>query len=273
MLPGYQSVTDPEVRARFEKAWGVTLPRTTGTDNHEMVDAIRDGQLKAMYLFGEEMSLVDSNANYVEEQFSKLEFFVVQDIFFTHTCQFADVILPAAPSLEKEGLSRARNDGFSDFTKSWSCYREVVLTGRIIQELANRMNAGWNYRHPSEVMDEMASLTPLYAGVSYERLEGYRSLQWPVAEDGTDQPLLYTQQFAFPDGMARLYPIGWTVPTEQPDAEYDLHLNNGNLLEHFHSGNLTYRVPWIKTKTPDVLWKSLRNWLESEVFRVARWWN
>ncbi|WP_397571386.1 formate dehydrogenase subunit alpha [Schlesneria sp. T3-172] len=252
MLPGYQSVTDPEVRARFEKAWGVTLPRTTGLDNHEMVDAIRDGQLKAMYLFGEEMSLVDSNANYVEEQFSKLEFFVVQDIFFTHTCQFADVILPAAPSLEKEGT-------FTSTERRIQRLYEVMepLPGsrpdwRIIQELANRMNAGWNYRHPSEVMDEMASLTPLYAGVSYERLEGYRSLQWPVAEDGTDQPLLYTQQFAFPDGMARLYPIGWTVPTEQPDAEYDLHLNNGNLLEHFHSGNLTYRVPGIKTKTPDV---------------------
>ena len=98
----------------------------------------------------------------------------------------------------------------------------------------------------------MASLTPLFAGVSYDRLEGYKSLQWPVAADGTDQPLLYTEGFAFPDGKARLYPVAWHEPVDQPDAEFDLHLNNGNLLEHFHEGNMTYRVPGIRHKTPDV---------------------
>jgi formate dehydrogenase major subunit len=97
----------------------------------------------------------------------------------------------------------------------------------------------------------MASLTPLYAGVSYERLEGYKTLQWPVAADGTDQPLLYTKRFNFPDGKAKLFPLAWTQPTEQPDAEFDLHLNNGRLLEHFHEGNLTYRVEGIRQKTPD----------------------
>src|SRR5256714_11274505 len=103
MLPGYQLVTDPEVRQRFETAWQVKLPFTTGLDNHQMVDAIHDGKLKSMYLIGEEMSIVDSNANFVSDAFSKLEFFVVQDIFFSETCRFADVVLPAAPSLEKEG--------------------------------------------------------------------------------------------------------------------------------------------------------------------------
>ncbi len=102
-FPGYQSVDDPEVRDRFEKSWNVTFPRTRGLDNHEMVDAIFEGKLKAMYLYGEEMSLVDANANLVGDAFSKLEFFVVQEIFFSDTCRFADVILPAAPSLEKEG--------------------------------------------------------------------------------------------------------------------------------------------------------------------------
>jgi formate dehydrogenase major subunit len=97
----------------------------------------------------------------------------------------------------------------------------------------------------------MASLTPLYAGVTYERLEGYKSLQWPVAADGTDQPLLYTKQFAFPDGKARLFPLTQREPTEQPDAEFDLHLNNGRLLEHFPEGNMTYRVDGIRQKTPD----------------------
>jgi formate dehydrogenase major subunit len=121
----------------------------------------------------------------------------------------------------------------------------------IIQDVANRLGAGWKYRHPSEVMDEVASLTPMFAGVNYQRLEGYKSLQWPVAADGSDQPLLYTKNFAFPDGKARLYPLAWREPQECRDSEFDLHLNNGRLLEHFHEGNLTYRSPGIHEKTPD----------------------
>jgi formate dehydrogenase major subunit len=100
-------------------------------------------------------------------------------------------------------------------------------------------------------MDEIASLTPIFAGVSYERLEGYKSLQWPVASDGTDQPLLYTKEFAFPNGKAKLFPLSWLEAPEQPDAEFDLHLNNGRLLEHFHIGNLTYRTEGIRENTPD----------------------
>ena len=100
-------------------------------------------------------------------------------------------------------------------------------------------------------MDEIAALTPMFAGVNYERLEGYKSLQWPVAADGTDQPLHYTERFARPDGKARLYPLAIAQPTEQPDGQFDLHLNNGRLLEHFHEGNLTYRVAGIRENTPE----------------------
>jgi formate dehydrogenase major subunit len=87
--------------------------------------------------------------------------------------------------------------------------------------------------------------------VNYKRLEGYQSLQWPVTADGTDEPRLYTRQFAFPDGKARLFPVSWVGPTDRPDAQFDLHLNNGRLLEHFHEGNLTYRTEGIRQKTPD----------------------
>jgi formate dehydrogenase major subunit len=100
-------------------------------------------------------------------------------------------------------------------------------------------------------MSEMASLAPMLAGVNYERLEGYKSLQWPVAADGSDQPLLYTKKFNFPDGKARLFPVSWSGPVEKSNTEFDLHLNNGRLLEHFHEGNLTYRVKGIQEKTPD----------------------
>jgi formate dehydrogenase major subunit len=249
-LPGYQSVDDPEVRARFEAAWSGSLPSAKGLDNHQMVDAIHQGKLKAMYLIGEEMSIVDSNANYVSDAFSKLDFFVVQDIFFSNTCRFADVVLPAAPSLEKEGTFTSTERRIQRLYQVFEPLPGCRPDWRIIQDVANQLGAGWHYQHPSEIMAEIASLTPIFAGVSYERLEGYKSLQWPVAADGTDEPLLYLKRFAFPDGKARLFPVSWRGPQEQPNAEFDLHLNNGRLLEHFHEGNLTYRTDGIRKKTP-----------------------
>jgi len=250
-LPGYQSVNDPAVRARFEAGWKVKLPTTKGLDNHEMIVAIHQGKLKAMYLFGEEISLVDSNANVVGDALSKLEFFVAQDIFFSATCQFADVVLPASPSLEKEGT-------FTNTERRIQRIYQVLepLSGsrpdwQIIQDVANRLGADWHYAHPCDIYREIAALTPMFAGVTYERLEGYKSLQWPVAADGADEPLLYAKQFAFPDGKAKLFPIAMSAPTDPPNEEFDLHLNNGRLLEHFHEGNMTYRVNGIRAKTPD----------------------
>jgi formate dehydrogenase major subunit len=250
-LPGYQSVNDPEVRSRFEAGWNVQLPSTKGLDNHEMIDAIYQGKVKAMYVFGEEISLVDSNANFVGEGLGKLEFFVVQDIFFSASCQFADVVLPASPSLEKEGTFTSTERRIQRLYQVFEPLEGSRPDWRIIQDIANRLGANWQYQHPSEIYREIASLTPLFAGVTYERLEGFKSLQWPVAADGTDQPLLYTKQFAFPDGKARLFPLLHTEPSDQPNAEFDLHLNNGRLLEHFHEGNMTYRSEGIREKTPD----------------------
>ena len=250
-LPGYQSVDDPEVRSRFEANWKVQLPSTKGLDNHEMIEAIYEGKLKSMYLFGEEMSLVDSNANFVGDGLSKLEFFVVQDIFFSATCHFADVVLPASPSLEKEGTFTSTERRIQRLYEVFEPLEGSRPDWRIIQDIANRLGAKWQYQHPSEIYREVASLTPLFAGVTYERLEGFKSLHWPVAADGTDQPLLYTKGFAFPDGKARLFPLNLSEPTDQPNEEFDLHLNNGRLLEHFHEGNLTYRVEGIREKTPD----------------------
>jgi len=250
-LPGYQSVDDPEVRARFEEAWKVKLPATKGLDNHQMVDAIQQGKVKAMYLIGEEMSIVDSNANYVDDAFSKLEFFVVQEIFFGDVCQYADVVLPATPSLEKEGTFTSSERRIQRLYEVFEPLEGCRPDWQIIRDVANHMGANWNYHDPSEVMAEIAALTPMFAGVSYDKLEGYKSLQWPVAADGSDQPLLYTKEFFFPDGKARLFPLRWQEYPEQPNAEFDLHLNNGRLLEHFHEGNLTYRTAGIAEKTPD----------------------
>jgi formate dehydrogenase major subunit len=250
-LPGYQLVDDPEVRARFEAGWKVTLPSTKGLDNKEMIEAIHQGKLKAMYLFGEEISLVDANKSFVDEGLSKLDFFVVQDIFFSDTCRFADVVLPASPSLEKEGTFTSTERRIQRLYQVFEPLEGSRPDWRIIHEIANRLGANWTFKHPSEIYAEIASLTPMFAGVTYERLEGYKSLQWPVAADGADQPLLYTKRFNFPDGKARLFPLTYSQPSDPVNEEFDLHLNNGRLLEHFHEGNLTYRSPGIREQTPD----------------------
>src|SRR5216683_2726030 len=164
---------------------------------------------------------------------------------------FAVVVQTDSPSLEKEGTFTSTERRVQRLYEVFEPIEGSRPDWQIVQQIANRLGGGWKYQHPSGVMDEIASLTPMFAGVNYARLEGYKSLQWPVAADGSDQPLLYTREFAFPDGKARLFPLSWREAPEQPDSEFDLFLNNGRLLEHFHEGNLTYRSPGIKEKTPD----------------------
>ncbi|MDI3297845.1 MAG: formate dehydrogenase subunit alpha [Bacillota bacterium] len=248
-LPGYQKVQDEAVRRRFEEAWGVRLPAEPGLDNHRMIDAIHAGKVRGMYLIGEEITLVDANANYVREALRKLDFLVVQDIFFSETARYADVVLPASPSLEKEGTFTNTERRIQRLYRVMEPLADSRPDWEILQMVANALGAGWRYAHPSEVMAEAARLVPIFAGVSYERLEGYRSLQWPVAPDGRDSPLLYVERFNFPDGRARLFPLGWREPLAT-DEEFDLHVNNGRLLEHFHEGNLTYRSDGIRHKVP-----------------------
>ena len=249
-FPGYQKVEDDEVVEKFSRAWGVELSQTEGLNNHEMVDAIHDGRLRSLFVMGEDMAVVDANANYVQAAFEKLKFFIVQDIFFTTTASYANVVLPAAPSLEKEGTFTNTERRIQRLYKALEPYANSKPDWEILCELAKYLGQDWGFKHPGDVMFEAAALTPLFAGVSYERLEGYASLQWPVDDDGQDTPLLYTERFQFDDGKARLYPLTWQEPSEQPDDEYDLHLNNGRVLEHFHEGNMTYKSDGITQKVP-----------------------
>lgn len=249
-LPGYQKVSEPENIARFEQGWGVKLPTNKGLDNHGMIDAIHQGKLRALYLKGEDMITSDSNEGDVSAALKKLEFFVVQDIVMSETARYADIVLPAAPSLEKEGTFTSTERRIQRLYRVWEPLGDSKPDWQIIQEIANALGAGWKYQHPSEIMDEAASLTPIFSGVSYKRLEGYKSLQWPVAADGSDQPLLFTKGFPFPDGKAKFSPVEWQEPCEQRDDEFDLHLNNGRLLEHFEAGNMTFRSPGIMQETP-----------------------
>lgn len=249
-LPGYQKIADKAVLEKFSKAWGVEMNPNVGQNNHQMVDAMHADELDVLYLKGEDMGIVDSNINYVREGFEKLKFFVVQDIFFSKTAEYADVILPAAPSFEKEGTFSNTERRIQRLYQVMEPLEGTKPDWKIIQEIAQHMGADWNYAHPSDIMDEIASLTPIYSGVSYDRLEGFNSLQWPVKEDGTDSPLLFTEGFPFEDKKANFFPVDWTEPTEY-EAQYDIHVNNGRLLEHFHEGNMTYQVKGLAMETPD----------------------
>ncbi len=250
-LPGYQKVEDPEVLARFAKGWNVKMPTNKGLDNHEQIAAIEEGKLKSMFVIGEDLLTSDANFTVTAAALSKLEFFVVQDLFFTKTCHYADVVLPACPSLEKDGTFTNTERRIQRINKAMEPLGESRPDWEILRDLANKLGAGWKYEHPSQIMDEAASLTPLFAGVNYERLEGYKSLHWPVAKDGSDQPLLFTKGFPFPDGKAKFYPLQWIEPCEQADSEYDIHVNNGRVLEHFEVGNMTYRVKGLREILPD----------------------
>ncbi len=255
ILPGYQLVDDAEVRAKFEAAWQVSLPVTKGKDNHEMMEAIEKGTLHALYIKGEDTITSDGNANQVGNSLASVDFLVVQDIALSETCKFANVILPASPSLEKDGTFTSTERRIQRLYKALAPLGESLPDWQILQNIANRLGAGWSYAHPSEIMAEVVALTPLFAGVTYERLEGFKSLQWPVAADGTDSPYLYKDGFPFPDGKARFHALEWIAPSEEQDKTFDLHLNNGRMLEHFEQGAMTDLVPGIKAITPS-------NWLE-----------
>ncbi len=249
-LPGYQHITDDKARAKFEEAYGVEIDGKPGLDNIQMLHAIEEGKMKAMYLVGEDMALVDSNANHVHDILSSLDFFVVQDIFLSRTAQYADVVLPATPSLEKDGTFTNTERRVQRLYQALPTLGDAKPDWWIIQEVANRLGANWNYSHPSDIFSEMASLSPLFAKASYEVLEGWNSFLWG-SFTGESTPLLYEDGFNFPDKKARFALSDWTEPAAFPE-EYDLHINNGRMLEHFHEGNMTNKSKGIQAKVPNV---------------------
>lgn len=249
-LPGYQAITDDAARAKFERAYGATIPKEPGLNNIAMLIAAEEGKLRGMYVMGEDMALVDSNANHVQHILENLDFLVVQDMFLTKTARFADVILPAAPSLEKEGTFTNTERRIQRLYEVLPPLDDSKPDWWILQKVARALGADWNYEHPSEIMDEIASLVPLYSQATFDRLEGWNSLCWG-SHDGSDTPLLYVDGFNFPDKKARLSLDEWVPPVEAPE-EYDLLLNNGRVLEHFHEGNMTKKSAGLLSKISEV---------------------
>jgi formate dehydrogenase major subunit len=250
IFPGYQSVANDEIRSKFEEAYGVQISGTPGLDNIQMLEAIDRDELKGMYIAGEDMAWVDANSNHTQEMLAKLDFLVVQEIFLTTTAQFADVILPGAPSLEKDGTFTNTERRVQRLYQSLDTLGDSKPDWWIFSQVAKRFGYDWNYSHPSEIFAEMASLTPFFSQCNYDVLEGWNSFSWG-SPDGKDTPLLFTDGFNFPDKKARFALFDYVPPVEFP-AEFDLTLNNGRLLEQFHEGNLTGKSQGINKKLPKV---------------------
>ncbi|ELZ14476.1 formate dehydrogenase, alpha subunit [Haloterrigena salina JCM 13891] len=247
-LPGYQDPSDEDVAEKFEAEWGERPPEEPGLTVPEMLAEAHEGNLEGLYVVGENPALSEPDVEHAGEALADLEFLVVQDIFMTETAEHADVILPAATSPEKHGTFTNTERRIQRVRPTAEPPGEARQDWQITQALARRLGYGWNYDHPREIMDEISDLTPIYGGVSYERLEegDEHGLQWPVPdEDHPGTPYLYDYEegeFNFPDGKARFVPADGGHPGELPDEDYPLTLTSGRVLYHWHTGQITRRV-------------------------------
>ncbi|NLV03093.1 formate dehydrogenase subunit alpha [Haloferax volcanii] len=247
-LPGYQDPADDEVGEKFAEVWGERPPAEPGLKVPEMLSEAHEGNLRGMYIVGENPALSEPDIQHAGEALESLDFLVVQDIFMTETAEHADVILPAATSPEKHGTFTNTERRVQRVRASAEPPGKARQDWEITQELAARLGYDWGYDHPREVMDEISELTPIYGGVSYERLDSgdEHGLQWPCWDDdhpGT--PYLYDYEggnFNFDDGLARFVPADGGHPGELPDEEYPLTLTSGRVLYHWHTGQITRRV-------------------------------
>ncbi|MGD8191420.1 formate dehydrogenase subunit alpha [Brevibacillus ginsengisoli] len=250
IFPGYQPVANDAIRAKFEEAYGVRIPGERGLDTIQMLEAIGRGEIKGMYVAGEEMAWVDSDSNHTQEMLEKVEFLVVQDVFLSKTAEFADIVLPAVPSLEKDGTFTNTERRVQRLYQALEPIGDSKPDWWIFTQVAKKLGYDWKYTHPGEIFAEMASLTPFFSQCNYDGLEGWNSFHWG-SQDGSNTPLLYTNGFNFPDKKARLARFEYIPPVEFP-TEFDLTLNNGRLLEQFHEGNLTDKSDGIQYKLPAV---------------------
>ncbi|MBW2595766.1 MAG: formate dehydrogenase subunit alpha [Deltaproteobacteria bacterium] len=243
VYPGYRPVDDDTVRGFFEKAWDVPeLPGKAGITLCEMMDAALSGQTGWMYIMGENPALSDPDSQHVRAALEKVDFLVVQDIFPTETTAFAHVILPGVSFAEKDGTFTSTERRVQRIRRAIEPVGEARSEWRIFGELAERMGYnGMRWGSSDEVFGEIARVTPIYGGISYERLDG-EGIQWPCPEEthpGT--PILH--EGGFSRGRGRFVPTPYNPPPEIPDDEYPMLLTTGRMLFQFHTGTMTRRSP------------------------------
>ncbi len=240
--PDYQGVVLDETRERFEKAWGTELDHEKGLTVTEIIGSALKGGVRGMYMMGENPFLSDPNINKVRKALAALDFLVVQDIFLTETSEFADVILPASSYLEKDGTYTNTDRRVQLGRKVLDPPGDARVDWEVVQEIAQRIGLDWNYESSRDVFDEMVSLMPNYANLSYDNL-GLTGKLYPNPDpensDGT--VVMFGEKFNTDDGLAHLVPADWLPAKELPDDEYPFVLNTGRLLEHWHTGSMTRR--------------------------------
>jgi formate dehydrogenase alpha subunit len=249
---GYQVVTSPAVRARFEAAWEVSgLSDQVGMTVTEMVDAAGEGRVRALYVMGENPMLSDPDVNHVRHCLEQLDFLVVQDIFLTETAQLAHVVLPGASFAEKDGTFTSTDRRIQRVRKAIAPLGASKPDWEINCLLAQRMGAsGFEFGSPAEVMDEIASVTPIYGGVSYQRLLDKGDLQWPVpTSDHPGTPILHQGKFS--RGLGCFHAIHFLEAAELPDEAYPFILTTGRLMFHWHTGTMTRRSEKLEQEVPE----------------------
>jgi formate dehydrogenase major subunit/formate dehydrogenase alpha subunit len=241
VFTGYQSVVDPAVRAKFETAWGVeNLPDKVGLTVTTAIDAAAEGRLKGLFIMGENPMMSDPDQNHVRQALKHLDFLVVQDIFPTATTEFADVVLPATTYAEKDGTFTSTERRVQRVRQAIEPVGESRTDWEILCEIARR--AGYSrmqYGSVREIFDEIASVTPIYAGMSFDRIDQV-GLQWPCPDQqhpGT--PILHTAKFT--RGLGMFSPVEYRPSQELPDEEYPFVLSTGRCYFHFHTGTMTRR--------------------------------
>ncbi len=241
-FPGYQDVADDEARAKFEAAWDCEIDPAYGRYTTDMFLAADRDELRGMYIIGENAALSEPNVTHAGEVLDDLDFLVVQDLFLTETAEYADVVLPACTFVEKTGTFTNTDRRVQMVKQAMPPRGDSQPDWKILQALARRMGRDWDYDDPAEIMDEVNSLTPIYGGVTHERVESEGGLQWPCwDEDHPGTTRLYTEEFNTEDGLAHLQPVGHREPAEAPDEEYPLTLTTGRVLYQYHTGTMTHR--------------------------------
>lgn len=255
MYPDYQHVTDPKVQASFEKAWGLapdTLDKKPGLTVVEVMHAIKHGDIRGMYVMGENPAMSDPDANHARDALASLDHLVVQDIFLTETAYLADVILPATAFPEKDGTFTNTDRLVQMGRKAINAPGDAKPDLWIIQQIANRMGLDWQYGHVSEVFDEMRHTMPSIGGITWDRLEKEHSVTYPCVQEGDPgQSVVFTETFPRESGRAKFVPADIIPAAERPDTEYPFVLITGRQLEHWHTGSMTRRALVLDALEPD----------------------
>ena len=237
VFPGYQKVDVPELREKFEKAWGRPLPDKPGLTVCEILNAAEEDTIKALYCMGENPVLSDPNSNHTREALEALDLLIVQDIFRNETAEYAHVVLPSASFAEKDGTFTNTERRVQRVRKAVDPPGEARPDWQILCDLATRMGYAMAYGNAAEIMEEIAALTPIYGGLTYDRIER-GGLQWPCP--ATDHPgTPYLHKGTFSRGLGRFHPTPFRKPVELPDDEYPFVLSTGRVLHHFHTATMT----------------------------------